>query len=58
MELHLPIWGTGIPCNDKRAHVPGREQSAYPLVALKLPVFRSRFKAKASNFLYLEESQI
>jgi hypothetical protein len=49
VELNLPDRGTGIPYRDKRAHAPGREQSAYHLFCKKLPVFYQRFKAIASN---------
>ena len=45
------VSGTGIPCNDKRAHAPGREQSAYHLVAKNCQFPNVRLQAKASNIL-------
>lgn len=55
-ELNLSDRGTGIPCNDKRAHAPGREQSAYCLVA-KITSFLSETPSDSFKYVLNEESQ-
>ena len=51
-------WGTGIPCNNKRAHA--RVVSKLLIISLhkNYQFSMARFKANASNIFLLEESQM
>lgn len=52
MELNLPTWGTGIPCNDKRAHA--RVVSLLLIISLQLktPVFEVENQSECFNVLF------
>lgn len=48
------IRGTGIPCNDKRAHAPGREPICLSSRCKNYQFSNVRFKAMASMFLSMK----
>ncbi|MEZ4809046.1 MAG: hypothetical protein R2819_01685 [Allomuricauda sp.] len=43
--------------DDKKAHAPGREQSTYPLICIKLPVFYYEILSESFKYCLYEESQ-